>query len=378
MESKSMQLSLMSKEGIPSLRAFKVKGYLKWKLGEQEVDVLIDSGATHNFISQGLVNQLKIPYQTIKGYKVQIGNGDRIANNGRCEGLALCLQKALIQQHFYILDLGEQIVLGMEWLASLGDVEVNFQKQTIRWKEHGQEQLVQGDPQLNSLEVSLTTMTQILQDAGDGYLVFCEGISVVPVEGEAEDDTWKQLLDEFPEVVQPRKQLPPRRSCDHAIHIQEGACIPNIRPYRYPQYQKTEIERIIKEMLNEGIIQHSNSPYSSPILLAKKKDGGWRFCGDYRALNKITIPDKYPIPIIEELLDELGGATIFSKLDLKSGYHQIRMKEEDRQKTAFRTHEGHYEYLVMPFGLTNAPSTFQALMNQVLRPFLRKFALVFF
>ncbi|CAH9101834.1 unnamed protein product [Cuscuta europaea] len=379
MESKSMQLSLMSKEGIPSMRAFKVKGYLKWKLGEQEVDVLIDSGATHNFISQGLVNQLKIPYQIITGYKVQIGNGDRIANNGRCEGLALCLQKAVIQQDFYILELGgTDVVLGMEWLASLGDVEVNFQKQTIRWKEQGQEQLVQGDPQLNSLEVSLTTMTQILQDAGDGYLVFCEGISVVSVEGEAEDDTWKQLLAEFPEVVQPRKQLPPRRSCDHAIHIQEGACIPNIRPYRYPQYQKTEIERIIKEMLNEGLIQHSNSPYSSPILLAKKKDGGWRFCGDYRALNKITIPDKYPIPIIEELLDELGGATIFSKLDLKSGYHQIRMKEEDRQKTAFRTHEGHYEYLVMPFGLTNAPSTFQALMNQVLRPFLRKFALVFF
>jgi hypothetical protein len=175
------------------------------------------------------------------------------------------------------------------------------------------------------------------------------------------------------------QELPP--SCgfhDHSTPLILGSLPPNVQPYHHPFSQKNEIEKKIHELLEEDVICPSTSSYSSPVVMVLKKEVTWCMCLDLRALNKLTIKDKFPIHVIDELLDELSGAQYFTKLDLRSGYHQIHRKVEYILKTAFHTHEGHYEFLVMPFGLCNVPSTLQSLMNHVFHLFLHHFFLFLF
>lgn len=185
------------------------------------------------------------------------------------------------------------------------------------------------------------------------------------------------ILEEFQSLFQAPTQLPPTRICDHTIPLVDGAHPVSIRSYRYPPALKDEIERQVTTMLQQGIIQPSNSPFSSPVFLVHKKDKTWHFCVDYRYLNAMTRKSVFLIPIFDQLVDELAHAQWFLTLDLLAGYHQIHLKDGEEFKTTFSTHHGHFEFKVMPFGLSGAPATFQGAMNSTLAPLLRQCVIVF-
>ena len=354
---------------------------MRGHMGSTKVVVLIDSGATCNFIHEGLVRAKDWKVSETRSFGVKVGGGRVIRSSGKCVNFPLKIQGIEFVEEFFLFDLGEiDVVLGFSWLAKLGETRANWGRLRLSWQIGRSWVTIYGDPDLSTHQVSLRAMSRVVKYTGVAYLL---ELAALFDNKEQEEHSMitpaiQQLLDQYQKVFQMPQSLPPTRNREHAITLKEGSSPVNLRPYRYSFEQKNEIEKLVKEMLNNQVIRPSVSPFSSPVLLVKKKDGGWRFCVDYRALNEATIPDRYPIPVIEELLDELKGAAVFSKLDLKSGYHQIRMKMSDVDKTAFKTHQGHYEFLVMPFGLTNAPATFQSEMNDLFRPYLRKFVLVFF
>ncbi|XP_062118768.1 uncharacterized protein LOC133832416 [Humulus lupulus] len=352
-----------------------------------KLEVLIDTGSNSNFIQEDLASKLNLPMVPVKKFKVYMGNGQFLTCSSQCQQVELILQGHQFVVDLFVLPIwGLDVVLGMQWLRTLGPCLHNHKDLTIEFQWNGQIVRLEGNTPVSAQLASCSQLHSFL-GAEHGSLLFCLFVLADPSPDHSADLSSleaqlppcdKTILKDFSPVFATPLELPPWRTIDHRIHLREGSTSVNVRPYRYPYFQKDVMEKLVREMLDYGFIRHSNNPNSSPVLLVKKKDGTWCFCVDYSTLNAITIPDRFPITTIDDLLDELGGATVFSKLDLRSGYHQIRMAKRDIHKTTFRTHEGHYEFVVMPFGLSNAPSTFQANMNQVFRPYLRRFVIVFF
>ncbi|GJW10878.1 putative nucleotidyltransferase, ribonuclease H [Tanacetum coccineum] len=184
----------------------------------------------------------------------------------------------------------------------------------------------------------------------------------------------RELPKVFPEDL---PGLPPVRQVEFQIDLILGATLVARAPYRLAPSEMQELSNQLQELADRGFIRPSTSPWGAPVLFVKKKDGSFRMCIDYRELNKLTVKNRYPLPRIDDLFDQLQGSSVYSKIDLRSGYHQLRVRDEDIPKTAFRTRYEHYEFQVMPFGLTNAPAVFMDLMNRMCKPYLDKFVIVF-
>eukprot|EP00253_Pinus_taeda_P028807 PITA_28807 len=319
--------------GITTPQAIRIEGHIKKK----KVIVLIDSGSTHNFIHCKIAKEVNCFLYPAPECQVMVASGGIVNCSRHYHNIKLSMGEYVLNNPILSIPMGGvDVVLGVQWLQSFSTIAFNFQELFMKFCVEGKE-------------------------------VELRGIAGKPRKIINTNDIQK-ALDNHSKVFKTSKGLPPIHDHDHAIHLIPGSVPPNIRLYKYPYVQKSEVEHMVAKMIEAGIIQPSQIYFSALVVLVHKKDGSWRMCPDYRELNKLTIKDKFSNPVIDELLDELHGPIYFTKLDLHSRYQQIRMKTEDIPETSFRTHEGHYEFLVMPFGLTNAPSTFQGLMNSIFKP----------
>jgi len=348
------------------------------------VMVLIDTESTHNILQPRIASHLHLTLSPIPLFSVMVGNKSYLKCEGIFHNVLITLQIKDFPLPFYLIPIeGADVVLGMAWLETLGPINADFKISSMTFQHNNEPITLKGNPKPLPTQSTFHRVCHLVHTnvVASLHLLSFEPIPSTPKSPhrptQSNNPKIELLLSQFPTVFNTPYGLPSSRTHDRHMPLLPNTSPVNVKPYRYPHSQKDSMTIIIQDMLKEGTIIPSTSPFSSPVLLVRKKDDTWRFCVDYRALNAVTVKDCFPIPTIDELLDELGAATVFTKIDLHSGYHQIRVAPEDTHKTAFRTFDGHYKFLVMPFGLSNAPSTFQSVMNDLLRPYLRHFVLIF-
>ncbi|KAG8500940.1 hypothetical protein CXB51_002866 [Gossypium anomalum] len=337
---------------------------------------LIDVGSTHSYVAHNISGALDVHFEeTVCGVTVisPLGHSVKIEKLFREAPLEIqgrVFYGDLMELRFEEFDL----ILGMDWLAKhKATLDCAAKRMVLRTVNDEEVMIIGEGRDYLSNVVSALRAEKLLRKGYEAYLALVS-------QAGTEDPTVetirivREFRDVFPEEL---PGLPPNREVEFGIDLLLGTAPVSIAPFRMAPKELVELKAQIQELLDRGFIRPSVSPWGAPVLFVKKKDGTMRMCIDYRQLNKLTIKNKYPLPRIDDPFDQLRGASVFSKIDLRSGYHQLRVKEGDIHKTAFRTRYGHYEFLVMPFGLTNAPAAFMDLMNRVFQPYLDRFLVIF-
>ncbi|GJR75878.1 putative reverse transcriptase domain-containing protein [Tanacetum coccineum] len=345
--------------------------------------ILFDTGADRSFVSTAFSTLLDIVPNTLDhGYNVELADGRIIGVNTILKGCTLNFLNHQFHINLMPVELGSfDAIIGMDWLAKYQAVIVCAEK-IVRIPWRNKTLIIHGDgsTQGNVTRLNIISCTKAQKYMEKGFPIFLAHVTAKEVEGKSEMKRLEDvsIVQDFPEVFpEDLPGLPPTRQVEFQIDLVPGAAPVARAPYRLAPSEMKELSEQLKELSDKGFIRPSSSPWGAPVLFVKKKDGSFRMCIDYLELNKLMVKNRYPLPRIDDLFDQHQGLSVYSKIDLRLGYHQLRVQEEYIPKTAFRTRYGHYEFQVMPFGLTNAPVVFMELMNRVCKPYLDKFVFVF-
>ncbi|GJW88995.1 putative reverse transcriptase domain-containing protein [Tanacetum coccineum] len=337
--------------------------------------VLFDSGSDRSFVDTRFSSMLDIdPVKIGASYEVELADGRVVSTNTVLKGCTLNLVNHIFEIDLMLIELGTfDIIIGMDWLVK-HDAMIICGEKVVRIPHGNKMLIVDSDKGVSRLKVISCIKAHKYIECG------CHLFLAHVTEKKSKEKRLKDVpvIHNFPEVFpKDLPRLPPPRQVEFRIDLVPGAAPVARTPYRLAPSEMKELSVQLQELLEKGFIHLSSSPWGAPMLFVKKKDGSFRMCIDYRELNKLTIKNRYPLPRINDIFDQLQGSSVYSKIDLQSGYHQLRIKEEDIPITAFRTRYGHFEFQVMPFGLTNAHAVFIDLMNRVYKSYLDKFVIVF-
>ncbi|GJX20414.1 putative reverse transcriptase domain-containing protein [Tanacetum coccineum] len=344
-------------------------------LNNRYVNVLFDSNSDKSFVNTSLSHLIDIkPERLNNSYEVELADGKIVRTNTVLKGCTLNLINHSFEIDLMPIELGMfDVVIRMDWLVER-DAVIVCGKKEVHIPVKNEVLVVKGNEGVSRLKV-ISCIKAIKYIERGSQLFLAQVTEKESKEKRLED---APVVRDYPEVFpDDLPGLPPPRQVEFRIELVPGAAPVARAPYRLTPTEMKELADQLQELSEKGFILPSSSPWGAPVLFVKKKDGSFRMCIDYRELNKLTIKNRYPLPRIDDLFDQLQGSSVYSKIDLRTGYHQLRIREEDIPITAFRTRYGHYEFQVMPFGLTNAPAVFMDLMNRVCKPYLDKFVIVF-